>query len=107
MSEKTPTKETSGELTQLADFAKQVIEGIAQTEGLSERAEEAASAIIKKAIELWQKDPENYEKELEELKEPLSTTVKTFPQKKQKTLENLLLHCLKRKKNFFQLLVRG
>lgn len=107
MSEKTPTKETSGELTQLADFAKQVIEGIAQTEGLSERAEEAASAIIKKAIELWQKDPENYEKELEELKEQLSTTVKDVSPEEAENLGKFVITLLKAQEKLLSTFSKG
>ncbi len=91
MSEKTPTKETSGELTQLADFLVKVVESIAQSKGLSERAEEIASATVKKAIELWQKDPKNYEKELEELSQKLPTTAKDIsPEEVQKTEEFVL-----------------
>lgn len=91
MAEKTPTKGKSGELTQLADFLVKVVEGIAQSKGLSERAEEIASVTVKKAIELWQKDPKNYEKELEELSQKLPTTAKDIsPEEVQKTEEFVL-----------------
>lgn len=91
MAEKTPTKEKSGELTQLADFLVKVVESIAQSKGLSKRTEEIASATVKKAIELWQKDPKNYEKELEELSQKLPTTAKDIsPEEVQKTEEFVL-----------------
>jgi len=48
MSEKTPTKETSGELTQLADFAKQVIEASHKPRGYQKEQKKLLPLLLKK-----------------------------------------------------------